>query len=214
MELHHGLYRPMTAALERAMVDRARPMAGVPGVLVLREADLFVVLSVHFATGVGVAQWVWLLDLVLLSGHLDEADWRAMRGEIVASGLQVYLHTALLAGATFWPEASGTLARWAAGEEGGLGRWERRAGRRFVEGLLDERLRGDLLAVSRVLARRPLRGRRGMWRSIVAPPGVVANELGVSSTSPGFGLWRLRHTVARVMRGAAALRGLFRVRRP
>lgn len=208
VEAHHALYRDCPDAFVTEILSRASPAQVLDApVRALAIDDLFVVLSVHWATSDPGTRWLWLMDLALIAPKMSAVDWARLVEVAGRHGLLIFVATALAFLDQLWGirVQAGETLRAAEGSLGRLERWAlqgatARAGRGVV--------RGDTLSVARRLSGRPVRGRRGpgsMKGFLFCHPGAVCIELGVQSSSRWFWLHRARHPWVRMARAARSL---------
>ncbi len=209
LELHHALFRDCEIPFVSGTVERAVPtsFAGVP-VQVLSAEDLLLAAAVHWGISSPGSSWVWLLDLLLIGQRLGPARWDVLHATAIRHGLQLFAAAALRLLESLWearvapPEVRESLEASLSGRE-----------RCVLEELARSAARGmfpgERLSVARRLSGRPVRGgRTGLLRSIICHPGVVCEELGVTSRSRWFWFHRLRHAGGRTARAWQALRRL------
>jgi hypothetical protein len=209
LEIHRDLYRDIPSAVTSAMCDRAvdARIYGEPA-RILAPVDLFLALSVHFATTVDRPRWIWLVDLRRLGRLLTDTDWHALRDLTLAAGAQVFVLAALGCLETVWGPGPRTVPEDVrAALERAQSQRERSELERFLARMPGGSFDGDRLSMARRLSGRPVRGSLGVLSSLFCHPGAVCIELGVRSDSPMFVLHRARHIGRRVRRALRAVIG-------
>ncbi len=207
LEAHHRLWGDCENAFTDAVFARCRPVS-ILGALGERPTgvDLFIMLSVHFGISNIGSSWMWLADLVLIGRTLDAAEWADLVATANRHGLQLFVALALgalrkLWNVTFPAQVDPAEDRLRAT----LRPPEQLAFNRALALVGSRRLGKHFLIVARRLSHRPVRAASHRFEWLVCHPGVVADELGVSSASPWFPLYRLKHPLSRLTRAADSI---------